>query len=349
MDTRRFLFVLVLISAFIYVVSPLLLPLAMGAVFSALLYPIQKRLEDRKLHRYLASAIVTLGLTFGFLLPTFALVFTGAKLGIEKVGSLDVLKGVPHGTGGAGFFENLVDTLVVKASITHALSTVGHFFPIKPEDIVETLRTVARTAGVKIGAGLGYFLTHLPGMVLSVGVMIVSIFFFVGDAQSLADFIRKHSVFSSRQTERLMEAFTSMSRSVLLASLASGFAQAFLFWVACLILGTSNTTLIGFLVFFASFIPLLGSAPITFLVGLHELFVVDTLTGVILILLAVVIMGLDNIVRAMVLKGAGHIHPLLAFVAAFGGLQVFGMAGVFLGPVIAGVFLAMIETLAPAS
>ena len=347
MDNRRFLVVLLLVGAFVYVISPLLMSLVMGAVFAAMLYPLQHRLEEKNLRPYVAAFILTTCLTFGFLLPSFALVFTGAKLGIDKLGSLDVLRGVPQ-QDGSGFFEGLVDSLISRPAVKDLFDTIGQYFPIEADDVAETLRNVARTAGLKIGAGLANFLTHVPSIFLSVGVMVVSIFFFVGDAEHLGGFIRKHSVFTAKQTDRLMESFVSMSRSVLLASLASAFAQALVFWLACVVLGTSNATLIGFLVFFASFIPLLGSAPLTLLIALHEFFVVSSGHGIVLLIMAVVCIGLDNVIRPLVLRGSANLHPLLAFVAAFGGLQVLGVAGVFLGPVIAGVFLAMVETLDPA-
>ena len=53
----------------------------------------------------------------------------------------------------------------------------------------------------------------------------------------------------------------------------------------------------------------------------------------------------DSLVRPIFLRGSTNLHPLLAFVAAFGGLQVFGFMGVFLGPIIAGLFVAMVQVL----
>jgi predicted PurR-regulated permease PerM len=60
----------------------------------------------------------------------------------------------------------------------------------------------------------------------------------------------------------------------------------------------------------------------------------------------VVVSTVDNLVRAAVLKGAADLHPLLAFLAAFGGLQVFGFLGIFLGPILAVLFLVTLELLA---
>jgi predicted PurR-regulated permease PerM len=49
-----------------------------------------------------------------------------------------------------------------------------------------------------------------------------------------------------------------------------------------------------------------------------------------------VLIGLsDNILRPWVQGSQDNMHPLIALLAVFGGLAVFGFAGVFLGPVVA--------------
>ena len=46
----------------------------------------------------------------------------------------------------------------------------------------------------------------------------------------------------------------------------------------------------------------------------------------------------DNIVRPLVLSDGAKLHPLVAFVAAFGALDAIGFYGLFIGPVVAGIF-----------
>jgi predicted PurR-regulated permease PerM len=43
------------------------------------------------------------------------------------------------------------------------------------------------------------------------------------------------------------------------------------------------------------------------------------------------------------LRGTVHLHPLVAFIAAFGGIQTLGFLGVFLGPILAAVFVAALD------
>ena len=50
---------------------------------------------------------------------------------------------------------------------------------------------------------------------------------------------------------------------------------------------------------------------------------------------------IDHIVRPLFMRGSTNIHPLLVFLAAFGGLAWMGIPGALVGPVIVAFFVAM--------
>jgi hypothetical protein len=52
---------------------------------------------------------------------------------------------------------------------------------------------------------------------------------------------------------------------------------------------------------------------------------------------------LDNVVRAYVLNSDTKLHPLLAFISVLGGLQVLGLWGVFIGPIVASCLHALVQ------
>ena len=70
----------------------------------------------------------------------------------------------------------------------------------------------------------------------------------------------------------------------------------------------------------------------------------DRNAALVLLVAAMGVSLVDNVVRPWVLKGTGNLHPFLAFIAAFGGLQVFGFAGVFLGPILAGLCVTLLTS-----
>lgn len=328
---------LLIVALFVYVASPLLLPLAMGAVFAVLFFPLFELLERWKVSRAFASAMVTLSVTLLVILPAAALIFLGARAGLKQ---FRIWREAPIETE-AGFAESLVNAPPVRGF----LERVAGVFPIQMEELVYTVEDLIKGVGLKIGDVLAQLVTQLPGMTMGLAIMVISIYFFLYDGRRVAAFVRKNSVFRADETERLIHSFAAMCRSVMLATVASGFAQSIIFGLACVAVGLNAATLIGFVVFLASFIPLVGAAPVTFGVAIYQLVIADQTTGIILLVAAAVTSMVDNLIRPLVLRGAGNLHPLLAFVAAFGGLQILGFVGVFLGPIIAALFVVTVDNL----
>ena len=68
--------------------------------------------------------------------------------------------------------------------------------------------------------------------------------------------------------------------------------------------------------------------------------------GIILIAWGSVVVGtIDNIIRPLVIGSRVELHPLLLLFAVLGGLQVFGLIGIFIGPAIVSVIGALVEML----
>jgi len=61
-------------------------------------------------------------------------------------------------------------------------------------------------------------------------------------------------------------------------------------------------------------------------------------------LVAVVAGLMDNVVRPMVMKGHGDMHPLLALISIFAGIRMFGILGVIFGPIVAAMLLALLNS-----
>jgi predicted PurR-regulated permease PerM len=68
------------------------------------------------------------------------------------------------------------------------------------------------------------------------------------------------------------------------------------------------------------------------------------LKGIILLLLGIFGISMaDNFLRPLFISARTKIHPLLLFFAVLGGIQVFGLIGLVMGPLIATLCLTLIE------
>jgi predicted PurR-regulated permease PerM len=64
-----------------------------------------------------------------------------------------------------------------------------------------------------------------------------------------------------------------------------------------------------------------------------------------LIYCIVIVSSVDNILRPWVVGGRVELHPLVLLFFIFGGVEAFGFLGLFLGPVVASVLVAIFDML----
>jgi predicted PurR-regulated permease PerM len=92
-----------------------------------------------------------------------------------------------------------------------------------------------------------------------------------------------------------------------------------------------------------AFVPVVGTVPVSAGASLYLFFNGHIGWGIVMSVGAILATISDNIVRPWVLKGASQLHPMLALISAFGAIQLLGPTGIFLGPVIAAVFVAFLK------
>lgn len=310
-----------------WMVGPYLLALFLGGTLAMLAYPLFHRLRTWKWGpRPAAAAIAALVLILviapltGFsILAVRQGIVLGRELGgIEEFSSQAITDDLSR--------WQLVRTLIgdpklVNAQLKTALQSAGQF----------TSATV-----LKLGTGLPEFLLQLV-------LTLIAFFYFLVDGERFMEWILGLGVLDRHVQQQLVESFRDTAISAVLAGLAAAASLAALIAAGFLLLGVPGAFLAGGLTFIFAWIPLLGTAP-ALLAGLAYLYVQGSSTKMaLLIALGVAASVVDHLVRPMVLKGRAGMHPLLGLVAIISGIQLFGILGVLLGPIMAATLVALLR------
>jgi predicted PurR-regulated permease PerM len=89
-----------------------------------------------------------------------------------------------------------------------------------------------------------------------------------------------------------------------------------------------------------------GSALVWVPVVIYLLLAGSIAKGVFLLVYCIVVVSsIDNILRPWVVGGRVELHPLVLLFFIFGGVEAFGFLGLFLGPVVASVLVALFDIL----
>jgi predicted PurR-regulated permease PerM len=195
------------------------------------------------------------------------------------------------------------------------------------------------TAGTILIKSAGKFL-------ISILFVAFALFFVFLDGHYLASLFIKAIPIKPQYMSKLIKKFTEITRQLfagyILVALYQGTA-AFIIMTAFQVKGA---LLFSVVLMFASFIPLFGAALVWLPVGLIIFFTGAPLKGIIFMALSAVFVSLvDNFLRPLFLKDRIQVHPLVIFFAILGGLKVFGMNGLILGPMIMILFFTVLDLL----
>jgi predicted PurR-regulated permease PerM len=170
------------------------------------------------------------------------------------------------------------------------------------------------------------------------------LFFLLKDGGRLRAEISRISPLSPAQEHEIFDRLEKTVKGVLQAMVLVPVAQGLVALPGFLLFGLPSPVMWSVLVVLAAFVPVLGSPLAWVPAGIYMYFTGSTWQFVGVLLYGfLVISGIDNLVKPLILREAAHIHPLLGFLAILGGLISFGPLGLLVGPVILSLVLSAIR------
>jgi predicted PurR-regulated permease PerM len=175
-----------------------------------------------------------------------------------------------------------------------------------------------------------------------IGVALVTVFFVFRDGASvLAQVHRVLHRFMGARVDNYLAAVGGMTNAVVWGLVATALAQGFVAGLGYWWAGISAPVLFGAMTALIAMVPF--GTPIAWgSISILLLLSGDTAAGIGLLLWgALVVSSVDNVIRPLVISSATRIPFLLVMFGVLGGLAAFGLVGLFLGPIILAVLMAV--------
>ena len=161
------------------------------------------------------------------------------------------------------------------------------------------------------------------------------------DGQQLAQNIKDSLPFEKSVAVRVSDRFIVIVRATIKGSVVVGMIQGALGALTFWIVGMPSAVLFGVLMAFFSLVPALGSAIIWLPVAAYLLITGDIWQAIVVVTSGVFIIGMaDNILRPIMVGRDTGIPDWIILVTTLGGIATFGLSGIVLGPLAAGLCLA---------
>jgi len=177
---------------------------------------------------------------------------------------------------------------------------------------------------------------------LELFVMVYAMFFFLREGRSLVEKLIGYTPLPRDVQEVLIHKGLSVTRATVKGTLVIGLIQGALGGIAFAVAGIQGAAFWGAVMALASVIPSVGTAIVWVPAVLYLLLTGELVSGVGLGLWCALVVGsVDNLLRPVLVGGDTQMPDILVLVSTFGGLALFGLAGLIIGPVIAALFVAM--------
>jgi predicted PurR-regulated permease PerM len=152
--------------------------------------------------------------------------------------------------------------------------------------------------------------------------------------------------FEKRHTHALLDQFRIVGREVLLGTVVTGLAQGVLAAIGYWITGVPEPMFFGALTALASLIPGVGTLLVWVPIGVVQVLGGHPAAGLAQLIYSALTVGIasDYLIRPRLVGREKGVPSLLTFIALFGGVQVFGVIGLILGPVIVTLSFAILKT-----
>jgi predicted PurR-regulated permease PerM len=317
-------------------VEPYLIPIFMAVVLVVVAGPLYSLvLKWVGGRRALASGLTCLTLSILIALPFFLLV------GVITSQALDLYNTVSHLLSGDQLEKIFQAGL---GRLTPYMDQLEKTLGFDQSDLLKQAGELVRQVSNLLYANLASLVKGLTSAVLGFALLLFVSFYLFMDGDQMADRAFSLSPLPAQLNQRMRDDILASLRSTLkgtvVLSMIQGLAAGLGFWV----FGVPNALFWGTVMVFSSVVPLIGTALVWLPAGIYLLVLGETGQGLgVMVWCEIAALICDNLLRPRLLGGKGDVHPLLTFFSVLGGLSLFGMVGLILGPLLLAITLSLLD------
>lgn len=191
-------------------------------------------------------------------------------------------------------------------------------------------------AGSALLIGKGTF-----GFVVGFAIMVYLLFFLLKDGPALVKMIFDALPLSRHVKHHLLAKFAAVSRATVKGTIVVAVVQGTLGGLAFWFTGIDGSLLWGALMAFLSLIPAVGSAIVWVPAAIYFFASGMLWQGFFIVGFFVIVVGLaDNILRPILIGKDTRMPDYLILISTLGGMEIYGINGFVIGPLIAALFIA---------
>ncbi len=321
-EVLRYILVVALFILAFLVIKPIIFPIIYGLLLAYILYPIYKYFLTKLKNKNLSAVLICIGL-FVILLILFSLIL--GTIFNQLI----------------NFYLSLqeIDTIsVIKASLPGIIS------PEISTNIANSIETSLSSLLAKTTNYIGDFILNLPTLLLQILVVFLILFFALRDGEEAFDYFKSLSPLQKETQAKFFKHFKGITESVLIGQIVIGVIQGLIAGIGYFIFGVPNALLLTALTVIIGIIPIIGPWFVWIPVDIYLFVSGRPGAGIGLFIYGLILINwVDTIIRPMIVSRKTQINPAIVLIGMIGGIFVFGLIGLIIGPLILAYVLLVLE------
>ena len=332
--SRVFLLVLVVLISvlFLKMIRPFLTALLLAGIFASLAQPLYRRLVSLLRGRRRGAAVMVL-----VLMVLVVLVPLAGLLGLVAAEAIKV------GDAALPWVQEKLDNTDQIMVWLQTLPFYDRIEPYRDDILTRAGQAVGFVSKLLIGS-LSAVTSGTLNFLFMLAVMLYSMYFFLHQGGRLVDRILFYLPMEEAEERLLLEKFRSVTRATLKGTAVIGLLQGTLAGAAFAVAGVPSALFWGALMVVLSVIPGVGTALVWVPAAIVLISGGHATAGIVLALFCSLVVGsIDNVIRPRLVGQDTKLPDLLILLSTLGGVAMFGMLGLIIGPILAALFVTVWE------
>ncbi len=321
----------------VLIFSPFLKTMFWAVTIALILFPLHTQVTKLVKNKASLAAFVTTSLLVLVALPLGVLVvFTMARQALELY---DVARDYVSGNGLTSFLEWIRSFEPLRGLEEH-MGRSAYLQEKLSNLILSSAKSVGSFATAQM-AGIG---KNILLLLIQVMLCIFFLFFIFRDGPRFYGFIYDIVPMEEKHKKVVFQKVNDTFSAVLRGQFLTAFVQGVLAGTVYFFLGLPLPFLLGFFTFLTAMVPIVGAGSVWIPLDIYLFATHAQAKGIVLLIVGVFGISLvDNFLRPLLIGKKAKLPTLFLFLGLIGGLRLYGVLGLFVGPVILSVFFALVK------
>ncbi|MEA2031052.1 MAG: AI-2E family transporter [candidate division Zixibacteria bacterium] len=327
----------VLFYLFYRIIIPFFAPICWAAVLVIIFHPIYERLKARIKSGRLSSVLMCLLILLLIIGPITYLFIALVNEAASAVAKVNVMYR-------AGEFDSLLSFDL--PWLTAVKEKLSQYYDLSQVNINELIKdSIDRISGIILNQ-TSWLIANGTKTIFYFVLMVFSMYYFFKDGRVVINKLKRLVPLTPEQVDVTFKQLSDVIHATMYGGVIVALIQGFLGGVFFAILGIQSAIFWGAIMALLSIIPFLGAFIVYIPAGIILIIGGSYIKGIVLIAAGTLIISqIDNLIRPYLISGRTSLHPLLLFFSIMGGIAMFGLLGIVLGPLIMAAFVTILQIL----